>query len=272
MINRKLNINKKYNWDVPQADVYEFSKKQKDYAICVPIINEGIRFVKLLKKLSKYSVYADILVLDGDSTDDSINLDYLKYSKVRTLLVKKDIGKLSSQLRMGYAYALLQCYKGVITIDGNNKDDPRSIPAFVKLLNGGYDFVQGSRFIEGGQEKNTPLLRYVAIRFIHAPILSIFSGFKYTDTTSGFRAYSRKLLLNKDLNIFRRIFISYELLAYISFRAPKMGFCVVESPITRVYPNSGKIPTKIHKLSGYVDLLKTLVDTVLGKFNVRYLF
>ena len=48
--------------------------------------------------------------------------------------------------------------KGIITIDGNNKDDPEAIPHFIESLNKGIDFVQASRFIKGGKgRKNVPL-------------------------------------------------------------------------------------------------------------------
>ena len=72
--------------------------------------------------------------------------------KVNTLLLKKGLASYS-QLRCAYAYALMSGYNSVITIDGNNKDDPKTIPAIVQKLNEGNDFVQVSRFI-----KNTKVL------------------------------------------------------------------------------------------------------------------
>ena len=56
------------------------------------------------------------------------------------------MGRLSAQLRMAYDYALKMGYKGLVTIDGNNKDSVESIYEFIDLLKKGYDFVQGSRF------------------------------------------------------------------------------------------------------------------------------
>lgn len=65
--------------------------------------------------------------------------------------------------------------------------------------------MQASRFIQGGTAENTPKIRDFAIRYIHAPMLSLFSGFKWTDTTQGFRAYSRKVLLDPKVAPFRDI-------------------------------------------------------------------
>src|SRR5690606_12255913 len=124
--------------------------------------------------------------------------------------------KLSAQLRCAYAFALDQGYEGIVTIDGNDKDDPAPIPQFIAALEQGADFVQASRYLPGGVAENTPKLRDFAIRSIHAPLLSLASGFHWTDTTQGFRAYSRKLLLDERIAPFRDVFMTYELLAYLS--------------------------------------------------------
>ena len=60
-----------------------------------------------------------------------MELGLLEERGVRGLLVKTGPGKLSAQLRCGYAFAMDQGYEGVVTIDGNDKDDPEAIPRFV---------------------------------------------------------------------------------------------------------------------------------------------
>ena len=60
--------------------------------------------------------------------------------------------------------------------------------------------------------------------------LSLFAGFHWTDTTQGFRAYSRKMLLDTRISPFREVFMSYELLAYLSYRVPKLGYRCIELP------------------------------------------
>ena len=180
--------------------------------------------------------------------------------------VKAGPGKLSAQLRCAYAFALDQGYHGIVTIDGNDKDDPDPILDFIEALRQGVDFVQASRFVTGGRAENTPLIRDLAIRMIHAPVLSLFSGFHWTDTTKGFRAYSRRMLLDSRVAPFRDIFATYELLAYLSYRAPKLGFRCVELPATRSYPK-GEVPTKISALSGNFNLLRILFRACTGGYD-----
>src|SRR5690606_2416742 len=98
----------------------------------------------------------------------------------------------------------------MVPIAGNDKDAPGAIPPFIQALEDGVDFVQASRFLPGGMGVNTPKLRQFAIRYIHAPCLSLASGFKWTDTTQGFRAYSRRMLLDPGIAPFRDIFVTYE--------------------------------------------------------------
>jgi len=209
---------------------------------------------------------ADIVIVDAGSLDGSLKIKYLQQQGVRSLLVMKGPGKLSAQLRCAYAFILDRGYDGVISIDGNNKDNPDAIPMFIKALRQGNDFVQASRFIRGGVAKNTPKIRDIAIRFIHAPLLSLFSGFKWTDTTQGFRAYSKRILIDPKVAPFRVVFNSYELLAYMSYRIPRLGYRCLELPTVREYPK-GEIPTKISSLKGNLNLIYILFKTCVGAYN-----
>lgn len=269
-MNIPKDISQEYRtkWQVPSMEIPLWIGKQHSYCVVIPVINEGERIKNLLKRMDeqKISSIADIIIIDGGSTDGSLDINELKLLGVRGLVVKKGQGKLSAQLRCAYAYALDQGYEGVITIDGNDKDDPEAIPRFIKELEKGIDFVQASRFLPGGIAVNTPKSRDLAIRYIHAPCLSLASGFRWTDTTQGFRAYSRRMLIDPKISIFRDVFSSYELLAYLSYRVPKLGYVCKEIPTERRYPK-GEVPTKISSVKGNFTVLSILIKACLGKFN-----
>jgi len=256
------------SWQVPEFETLLWSGRQHPWCVVIPVINEGSRIKSLLVRMAtlKIESFADIIIVDGGSTDGSLSLESLQENGVSGLLLKTGFGKLSAQLRCAYAFALEHGYEGIVTIDGNNKDDPAAIPRFIEALQQGVDFVQASRFIPGGVAENTPTSRDFAIRFIHAPLLSLFSGFHWTDTTQGFRAYSRKLLIDQKLAVFRDIFLTYELLAYLSYRAPKLGYRCIELSSIRRYPK-GEVPTKISNFSGNWAVLKILLKTCIGRFD-----
>lgn len=255
------------NWQVPAYNVDALTPKQHDYCVCVFVINEGEKIRKQLQKMRPLIDSVDIIIADGGSTDGSLDLEYLREQKVSALLTKTGPGKLSAQMRMAFAYAMEQGYQGVVAIDGNNKDDPSAIPAFVDALKQGYDHIQGSRFIPGGKAINTPLSRLLGLKILHAPLISLSSGFRYTDTTNGFRGYSRKLLLDDRVLPFRDVFLAYELHYYLAIRAARLGFRIIELPVTRRYPSSGKTPTKISPLKGNLMILDTLFKACLRKFD-----
>jgi dolichol-phosphate mannosyltransferase len=97
-------------------------------------------------------------------------------------------------------------------------------------------------------------------------VLSLSSGFHWTDTTQGFRAYSRKMLLDPRIAPFRDVFTGYELLAYLSCRVPKLGYCCLELPTIRRYPK-GEVPTKISSIRGNLELLRVLLRASTGGYN-----
>lgn len=255
-------------WQVPAYDTTFWLGKRHAYCVVIPVINEGQRIASLLSRMAEMHLaeQADILIVDGGSTDGSLAPDFLQSKGVQGLLLKTAPGKLSAQLRCAYAFALEQGYEGIVTIDGNDKDDPVAIPAFIQALRDGVDFVQASRFLPGGVAENTPASRDLAIRLVHAPMLSVFSGFQWTDTTQGFRAYSRRMLLDAALAPFRDEFAGYELLAYLSYRAPKLGYRCKELATTRRYPK-GEVPTKISAVKGNLTVLAVLFKACFGSYN-----
>lgn len=256
---------------VPKFESTEYSGKNKDYVVLIPIINEGNRIHKELKRAKDHEISscADIVICDGGSSDGSIEEQKLRSLGVNTLLIKRDTGRQGAQLRMGIWWALERGYKAIITIDGNNKDSIEDIPKFIEKLEQGYDFVQGSRFKKGGRGINTPLIRSLAVRLIHAPVISLTAHQRFTDTTNAFRAYSRRYLTDERVQPLRDIFVTYELLAYLSVRATQIGMKACEVPVTRTYPEKGKIPTKISFFKGNGNLMKILFRNVRGFYNPK---
>ena len=254
---------------VPDYRAVEFEPRRSDYCLLIPVINEGARILTELGRAQRAGIdkQCDIVLCDGGSTDGSMKPDTLALYGVNTLLTKTGPGKQGAQLRMGIYFALGRGYKGVLTIDGNNKDSIEDVPRFIEKLREGYDLVQGSRFIRGGRAVNTPPIRYAAVRLIHAPLTSLAARRWFTDTTNAYRAYSREYLTHPDVRPLRDVFMGYELLAYLSIRATRLGLKACEVPVTRAYPATGKTPTKITGFKGNSDLLKILLAAMAGKYD-----
>lgn len=252
---------------VPAFNVLEFAPKRSRYAVCIPVIDEGERIARQLEKTADSARTIDVVIADGGSRDGSLAEERLRAANVRALLTKTGPGKLSAQMRMALAWGLAEGYAGFVFMDGNDKDDPRDIQRFVEALDAGFDHVQGSRYVPGGRGVRTPLSRKLGVKFIHAPLLSLAAGYRYTDTTNGCRGYSAKFLTDPRVQPFRDVFQAYELHYYLAVRAARLGFRVTELPVSRTYPAGERAPTKISPIRGNARIFGTLMRAVFQRYN-----
>ena len=101
-------MNNEKKWEVPAYNVTLWTEKKHDACVVIPVINEGNRIVSLLTKMNNLNInnIADIIIVDGGSTDGSLETENLLKLNVSGLLLKTAPGKLSAQLRCGYAFVL----------------------------------------------------------------------------------------------------------------------------------------------------------------------
>jgi dolichol-phosphate mannosyltransferase len=254
-------------WQVPAFHELVIHPRRHEYALVIPVINEGDRIRAQLIRLKALAFPVDIVIADGGSTDGSLDPDFLRSCAVTVLLSKTGPGRLGAQLRMAYGWCLQQGYAGTVTVDGNGKDGLEAIPQFLGRLQEGYDLVQGSRYLPGGDGINTPLDRKLAGRLIHAPLLSLAGRRWFTDTTNGFRGYSATYLRDPRVSPFRDEFHSYALLFYMTMRAGQLGYRSCEVPVRRAYPAHERTPTKISGFRGRVSMMGELLDVIRGRYN-----
>lgn len=72
------------NREFPAYEIKEFFKRKHKYCVGIPLLNEGESM-----KENNISDIADIIIFDGGSNDNSIDINFLKSVNVRTLLMKK---------------------------------------------------------------------------------------------------------------------------------------------------------------------------------------
>lgn len=252
-------------------EIHSYAERASITAVVVPVINEGDRLHALLARMRECGIFEkfDVIVTDGGSGDGSVADERLTNEGVNTLIVKRIEGKLGTQLQGAYDFCLERGYEEIVTIDGNNKDNPEAIFKISEKLKEGFDFVQASRFVRGGSHKNTPISRLLAIRLVHSPLLSLASGFRWTDTTQGFRGYRKNLLASKQIDAFNPKLFDYKFLFYMSYAAPKLGFRCIEVPSERNYPSDGPVPTKISGITGNFKVMSSLLRVCIGQFGPK---
>lgn len=255
------------SWVLPEYRATLFCERRHDYALVIPVINEGLRIREQLQRIASAALPVDVVVADGGSTDGSLENEFVQAVGVRAVLVKTGAGRLSAQLRMAYSWCVQEGYSGVVTIDGNGKDNVEAVTDFVARLRDGFDYVQGSRYREGGKAEHTPLERTIGNRLIHAPLMSMGSGHWLTDTTNGYRGYSRRLLVDPRVAPFRAVFMNYELLFYLTVRSGQLGYRITEVPVCRSYPHNAAVPTKITGARAKIALLLQTIKAAAGRYS-----
>ena len=117
--------------------------------IIIPTFNEAENIARLLNKLSElYQSSVDILVIDDNSPDGTIDIVYSMQANIRGLRVIKRQKKLGlgTAYITGFHYALDQGYRYVIEMDADYSHDPAEVSSFLDALKEA-DLVIGSRYM-----------------------------------------------------------------------------------------------------------------------------
>jgi len=231
------------------------------YILGISVYNEGEKLRTVLERFNDYSLY-DVLIIDDGSSDGSIE----RIPKNGHVFVITNPGNCGAgySVRRSLYYAKEKGYQAVILVAGNNKDRPEDIGKLVKGLEDGYDLVQGSRYLPGGGHAKMPAYRTFATRFIHPWLFSLISGRRITDSTNGYRAVRVSMLDDKRLDLNQEWLDRYELEPYLFYQAIKLGFKVIEVPVTKIYPPKKQGYTKMKPVTGWWSILRPLVFLGLG--------
>lgn len=126
----------------------------------------------------------DTLVVDDGSSDATAEVAQ-KYDRVRLARLVRNCGH-GVALRLGYALAAEYGAQYIVTLDADMQWDPREMPTVLPpLLDGEADFVIGSRAL--GTAETEDSFRHAGVR-VFATLVSVLTGVKVTDTSSGYRA------------------------------------------------------------------------------------
>jgi glycosyltransferase involved in cell wall biosynthesis len=133
-----------------------------------------------------------LIVNDGSGDSTGEEVDGLPVTLVSH---ERNLGK-GAALKSGFAWALGRGFSGVITLDSDGQHDPSAIPLLLSVAkDGDFDIVLASRFSQFSQMSG---LRRHWNRF-GAWCMKKRTGFDISDSQSGFRYYSSRLL--KDITL-----------------------------------------------------------------------
>lgn len=177
---------------------------------------------KVINDTRKY--LDDIVVVDDGSSDGTYEV--ASGCGVNVIRHKKNIGK-GAALKTGFAYAIENNYRVVITLDGDGQHDPEYIPDFISAFENTHaDLIIGSR----ASDKADMSFPRRCSNFLTSHTLSAFLHTKIEDSQSGYRLIKTDLLKKIELRSKH-----YQLETEIIIKAVKAGFKIGFVPIKVVY-------------------------------------
>jgi glycosyltransferase involved in cell wall biosynthesis len=159
--------------------------------IVIPAYNEEQSLPGVLKELAEQTPEYDVLVVSDGSEDRTAELARAAGAHVAELPFNLGIG---GALRTGFTYAVRNDYDQAVQFDADGQHDPLAVAKLLVPLADGADMVIGSRFAEGGAVTyDVSGLRRRAMKLLQRLVRRLV-GRDFTDTSSGFRAFSRPML------------------------------------------------------------------------------
>ena len=217
----------------------------------MPAMNAALTLAETVARIPEDSV-DEIVLVDDHSTDETVAL--ARDLRLITVWHPHNAGYGANQ-KTCYLEALQRGADVVVMLHPDGQYEPNLIPRMVEPVAAGRaDLVLGSRFARPGLalENGMPRWKYAANRGLTV-VENRIMGTTLTEAHTGYRAYSRKLLLTVP---FLRNALDFSFDTELIMQAVHFGFRIEEVPaVCRYYEDASSVGFR----SGVVYGVKTLV-------------
>jgi glycosyltransferase involved in cell wall biosynthesis len=163
---------------------------ERDVLVIVPALNEEASLSSTLDALRRLALWADVLVVDDGSSDATSEVARRHGVPVLRHAVNLGVG---AALQTGFRYAVENRYSIGVQLDADGQHDPKDLEALVAPVRSGEcDVSIGSRYASHTSYR-TPFFRRMGM-VLFAAVVQLAVGQRIADTTSGFRAYGRRVM------------------------------------------------------------------------------
>jgi glycosyltransferase involved in cell wall biosynthesis len=201
-------------------------------AVVMPALNAAATIAPMVAAIPGDWV-DEVIVVDDGSTDSTV--DVARDLGVRVVWHPHNAGYGANQ-KTCYLDVLQRDAEVVVMLHPDGQYEPELIPDLIRpILAGEADLVLGSRMmVPGGARANgMPLYKIVANRFL-TTIENRVMGTRLSELHTGYRAYSRRLLLGVP---FLRNAVDFSFDSEMLMQASSLGFRIAEVPASSRYFN-----------------------------------
>lgn len=204
-----------------------------DSLVIIPTYNEKENVERMVRKVFSLPQAFDLLIVDDGSPDGTADIVKKLQSefpdKLHILERKGKLG-LGTAYIAGFRWGLARHYEFIFEMDCDFSHNPEDLSRLYEgCTKQGGDMSVGSRYTKGGGVKNWPFKR-LALSYGASIYVNTLLWLGVKDSTAGFVCYRRKVLESIDLDDIR--FIGYAFQIEMKYTAKRLGFKIVEVPIT----------------------------------------
>jgi glycosyltransferase involved in cell wall biosynthesis len=199
-------------------------------AVVMPALNAARTIAPLIAQIPRDWV-DEVIVVDDASTDETRAI--AERLDVTVIWHPHNVGYGGNQ-KTCYLHVLQRDFDVVVMLHPDGQHEPALIPDLVRpIVDGDADLVLGSRMLEPGSARagGMPIYKIVANRALTG-IENRVMGTSLTDLHTGYRAYSRELLMRIP---FLRNALDFSFDSEVIMQAVHFGFRIAEVPARSRY-------------------------------------
>lgn len=229
----------------------------------IPAFNEEGRIGEVVKKTKRQSRWVDFVCVVNDGSWDQTAIEA---EKAGAFVVHHGQNSgVGAAIRTGMEYGWKNGYAIGVILSGDDQHNPDELDRILSpILHDGYDFVQGSRYLQGGAALNQPIFRSVATR-IYAGLFFLATGKWCSDVTNGFRAFRiNRIFEEPTIHMFQVWLNRYELEVYLLYRVyTSQVLKRKEVPIT-IFHHPASENTKMIPILDWWRILRPVIYLKMG--------
>ena len=157
--------------------------------VIVPAYNEAENIQNVIMDLRDNFPLGDIVVINDGSHDGTSHV--ARSLGVRVIDLPHNIG-IGGAVQTGIKYGYIHNYDIAVQFDGDGQHIANEIEKILEQIHQGADMSIGSRFLNATAYA-MPFTRKIGSS-VFSGVISLICRQKFTDTTSGFRAYGKKAM------------------------------------------------------------------------------